>query len=168
MLVYPFWSYWQLYEKVTFDGPNKRITVNSGVTSLNIRTELYSAWVKWLNLSPNTEYSLAMRYSGLDPIPGGYTGDSYFLTNGWKLIINLNMVAVSGVLFSDNYLTAYYDTLLKPVYPAQVTSVINTVTQIQNIVTGDLSTVPTAVWGATTRALTTPPGITVPQYIALK
>lgn len=165
---YPFWSYWQLYEKVTFDGPNNLITVNSGVTSLNIRSDVYSAWVKWLGLSPNMEYLPAMRYSGLDPIPGGYTGDVYFLTNGWKLIINLNVVQVSGVLYSDNYATAYYGAQGMPLYPAQVSSVVNTVTQIQNVVTGDLSTVPGAVWGASTRSLTTPPGITLPQYIALK
>ena len=167
-MLYPFWAYWQLYEKVTFDGPNKLIIVNSGVTTLNIRTDVYSAWVRWLALSPNTEYLYAIRYTGLDPIPGGYTGDVYFLINGWKLIVNLNYVAISGVLFSDNYATAYYGLMGMPLYPAQVTSVVNTVTQTQNVVTGDLSTVPNAVWGATARSLTTTPGITLPQYLALK
>jgi len=159
---------WQLYEKVTFDGPNKLITVNPGVTALNIRTDVYSAWVKWLTLSPNTEYLYAIRYNGLDPIPGGFTGDVYFLINGWKLVVDITKVAISGVLFSDNYTTAYYDANLNPVYAAQVSSVINTVVQNQNVVTGDLSTVPDAVWAAAARSLTTTPGLTLAQFLALK
>ena len=146
--MYAFWDYWDLYQKVTFDGINKTITVNDGVTSLNIRTELYSAWIKWLEVETNTGYLFAMRYTGLDIIPGGYTGDTYFLINGWKLYIDLSEVAVTGVLFSDDYTTAYYTPAGKAQYPAVVASLVSTIGVSTNIVTGDLSTIPTAAQNA--------------------
>ena len=147
--MYADWSYWALYQKITIDGVNKLITVNPEVTTLNIRTELYTAWVKWLALDDNTKYLLAMRYSGLDVIPGGFTGDVYFLTNGWKLVVDLRAVAVAGVLYSDDYASAYYtpDTIVAQ-YPAVVSSLVNTVSTVQNVVTGDLSVVPTAAQNA--------------------
>lgn len=38
-----FWDYWELRHKVTFDGVNKLIEVNPGVTSLDVQRDLYSA-----------------------------------------------------------------------------------------------------------------------------
>jgi hypothetical protein len=149
--MYASWDYWQLYQKVTFDGINKLITVNDGVINLDIRRDVYSAWVRWIELGTNTSFLPAIRYAGLDPIPGGFTGDTYFLINGWKLIIDLTTVSVTGVLFSDDYNTAYYSASLKPQYPAVVASLVSTVTNTvyQNIVTGTVPTpaeISTAVW----------------------
>lgn len=143
--MYAFWSYWGLYQKVTFDGVNKLITVNAGVTSLNLRSELYSAWINWLAIEQNTGFLYAMRYSGLDVIPGGFTGDIYFLINGWRLIIDLTKVAVNGVLYSEDYPTAYYDVNLTPQYPATVSALVNTVVTYQNVLSGDPTSVAAAV-----------------------
>ena len=146
--MYAFWGFWQLHHKVTFDGVNKIIIVNDDVTALNLRANLYSAWVEWIELETNSGYLPAMRYSGLDVIPGGFTGDIYFLINGWRLIIDLRKVAVTGVLYSENYPTAYYDFNLTPQYPATVSALVNTVVSYQNVVTGDIGTVPTAMQNA--------------------
>lgn len=140
------WDYWELRSKVTFDGINKLIYVNEGVSSLNIREDLYKSWVNWLTLQQNTKFLPAMRYTGLDPIPGGYTGATFFLINGWKLVYDPRLVGIDGVLYSDDYDTPYYFTDGKPIYPATVSALVNQVTTVQNVVTGDLGSinVPTA------------------------
>ena len=94
-----------------------------------------------------------MRYSGLDPIPGGRTGGVFFLTNGWKLYYDPRVVAVSGVMYSDDYDTAYFDYNDKPMYPTQVSALVNTSTTVQNIVTGDVSAVPAAVWAQNNKTI---------------
>ena len=146
--MYPFWENWLLYHKVVFDGINKLITVDAGVTALNIRTDVYSSWVEWIETEDNARFLPAMRYTGLDVIPGGFTGDTYFLINGWKLLIDFSKVAVSGVLFSDNFNTAYYTYNGIAQFPAVVSALINTVSVPQNVVTGDLSSIPTAAANA--------------------
>ena len=46
-----FGAEWALAEKVSFNGVTKRITVNAGVTALDIREDVYSAWVRWVPAS---------------------------------------------------------------------------------------------------------------------
>lgn len=139
-----FGEEWALAEKVSFNGVTKRITVNAGVTSLNIREDVYSAWVRWLELDDNARFLPAMRYSGGDPIPGGETGVTFFLSNDWKLEYDPNVVAIAGVLYSDDYATPYWSATDQPIFPATVSSLVNSAVVTQNVVTGDLSTVPSA------------------------
>lgn len=139
---------WSASEKVDFNGVTKRITVFSGVTTLNIRDDVYSAWIRWLERDDNTRFSAAMRATGLDAIPGGFTGDSYFLTNGWKLQYDANVVAISGILYSDDYATPYWSAADQPIYPATVSSLVNTAVSTQNIISGDVETITAAVLAA--------------------
>lgn len=143
------WGVWELGDRVSFDGASRLITIAPEVAELDIRKDLYSAWVRWTALG-NMQYLPAIRYTGLDPIPGGFTGDSYFLYNGWRLVIDLNRVRVLGVLFSDNYPTAYFNERLAPLYPATIAALVNTVTSSGSVVTGDLSSIvfPTATQNA--------------------
>jgi len=142
-LIWGAWGIeWELDEKVSFDGEMREIHVHDHAGSLDIRSDLYSAWVRW---SERESWALpAIRYAGLDPIPGGFTGDIYFLINGWKVIVNLSLVAVSGVLYSDDYTTAYYTDDMMPQYPATVSSLVNLAVTTQNVVTGDISSIPQA------------------------
>lgn len=128
-LIWGAWSSdWALYSKVDFDGINKIIYVNPDVTELDIRFDVYSAWVDWVILRDNAKFTPAIRFTGYDPIGGGqFTGDTYFLTNGWKLSVDLAKVKVSGILYSDNYATAYYTHDLVPQYPATVSALVNNV-----------------------------------------
>ena len=140
--IWAAWSeQWTLEEKVSFDGMSKTITVHSDVTSLSIRDDVYNAWVRWTEREPWA--FPAMRFSGADPIPGGETGVTFFTINGWKLIYDANKVAINGVLFSEDYPTAYWTVDNQPIYPAVVSSLVNSAVSYQNVVTGDLSTVPT-------------------------
>lgn len=153
--VWSAWSPdWSLGSKVDFDGASKIIYVHPEVTELSIRFDVYSAWIKWVVLRDNSKYLPAMRYTGFDPIGGGqYTGDSYFLTNGWKLSVDLAKVRVTGVLFSDDYDTAYYTPSLVSQYPATVSSLVNTVV-ITN--TSNTGTSPADMWAYNNRTLSTP------------
>lgn len=122
--------------KVTIDGLAKTITVDVGVTSIDIRVDVYTEWVNWMQLSAdNQKWLLAMRYSGIDPIPGGESGGIFFLRNGWKLIIDFTQTSVSGVLFSDDYATAYWNSSGSPLYPAYVSALVNTVVTSTPVIT---------------------------------
>lgn len=165
-LVWGAWGeQWALEEKVSFNGVARTITVHAGITALSIRDDVYNAWVRWEEREPWA--LLAMRFSGADPIPGGETGVTFFLINGWKLVYDPNMVAVSGVLFSEDYATPFWNAAGDPIYPATVSALVNSAVSYQNVVTGTALTeeqTADAVWGATTRTLTAL-GIT-PEQIA--
>lgn len=85
------WDYWNLRHKVTFDGENKLILVNHGVTELDWKADVYSAWKEWVGLSThkqNAGYLNAMRVIGGDYITADgvrRVGATFFLTNGWRL-----------------------------------------------------------------------------------
>lgn len=142
-----FTSEWELGDKVGFDGSNKLITVYPSATALDIRADVWSAWVRWFSvLGRNYDsYLPAMERTGLDAIPGGQTGDTYFLVNGWRLIVDFSKVAVTGVLFSRDFNTAYYTGDLVSQFATQVSSIVNVSNTTSNVVTGDLSTVSTQV-----------------------
>lgn len=80
-------------EKVTFDGLNKIIQVNDGITELDAKADIYSAWKRWMLTPPsaagdpyNAGYLQALRTTGGDPIGGGLSiSPYYFLLNGWRL-----------------------------------------------------------------------------------
>lgn len=134
-LIWTSWSSeWELLEKVSFNGFTKTITVNSGVSSVDVASDVYSAWVRWT--SRERQFSAAMRYSGFDPIPNGRTGATFFVINGWKFVYDPTTVAVSGVLYSADYDTAYWSASGQPLYPATVAALVNSAVTTQNVVSG--------------------------------
>ena len=77
-------------QKVAFDGLNRIIYVSEGVTELDVRIDLYSAWKEWIDSSP--EYPTPMAWLkafsvvGGDPITDTVDlGVTYFLENGWRI-----------------------------------------------------------------------------------
>lgn len=135
-------DYYEAYgtQKVVFDGPNRLILVDENVTELDIREDVYEAWKEWVRNPDlqNAEYLAAIRGVGGDPISGTtdqFVGDLYFLINNWRLVYDPRRVAVTGVLYSDDFDTAYYldqpnlyDTpeFLSPLFPARVSAIVNT------------------------------------------
>lgn len=161
------WSQdWVLNDKVSFDGAAKIIYVHSEVTNLDIRADVYTSWVDWINLYDNLKYLPAIRVTGYDPIgPGIFTGDSYFLINGWKLSVDLQKVKVTGVLFSDDYDTAYYTPALVPQYPATVSSLVTTVSTGGGSGSG---ATPAEIWSHSTRSLTVVPAYNGPSVSQIR
>ncbi len=169
-LVWGAWgAEWAQNKKVAFNGLARTITVNDDVTALDLQADVWSRWVDWAALPGNDYHTLAMRKTGYDTIPGGRSGLIYFLRNGWKLIVDLNRVRVSGVLYSDDFETAYWSADGQPVFPATVSALVNTATTVQNVVTGEALTpeqTAAAVWQAAQRTLTSEPNPTAAQIVA--
>lgn len=111
---------------ITFDRYGKHMYIGEGVASIDL-AKVYSATKNWLVQDENMRYLPPMRYSGYDPIPGGYTGATFFMTNGWKLVYNPNTTAISGVLFSEDYDTGYWSYTDLPIHPVMVSATVNTV-----------------------------------------
>lgn len=121
------WDLWNLFHKVTFDGSNRIIMVNEGVTELNIKEDVYSNWKEWASLIDNSYWPDACRSIGGDPtVNNQRAGDIYFLKNNWKLYIDVTKVKITGALFSDNFDTAYHDLNGVPVFAAEVSSLVTT------------------------------------------
>ena len=142
------YDYWSIDHSVTFDGERKLIIVNPNVTELSIKTDVYSSWKEWVLVRDNLKFLSAIRTTGGDPIGNSqYTGDVYFLINGWKLLIDIRKTKVSGVLFSDDYDSAYYDLESSNIiYPAKVSSIVNTVVSSTSVSAAD-------IWSYQNRAL---------------
>jgi hypothetical protein len=129
-LYYGQWDYWQLYQKVTFDTERLLIFVNPDVTTLDIRTEVYSAYKNWYKTGDNSKLApVAIRTIGGDDTTGDErAGDIYFLINNWRIVYDPRKVQVTGVLFSDDYDTPWLNSDdLVPVYPATVASLVTTI-----------------------------------------
>lgn len=138
-LNYAHWQFWAPYDalatpptfgtqKVVFDGQLKHIIVSESTTELNIEEDVYSAWKEW-TLGVGSNYEAAIRTIGGDPTTAGnFAGDLYFLINDWKLLYDPTVVKVAGVLFSDDFDTAYFTSEVVPVFPAEVSSIVNKVT----------------------------------------
>lgn len=134
-----------LAHKVTFDGAQRLILVNFEVTSLDIRLDVYSAWKEWSLLRDHTKFLFAIRSIGGDPtVQGQRAGDIYFLMNGWKLLFAPWRVQVTGILYSEDYTSAFFNPIGIMILPVVVSSLVTTVETPTNVVTGDLSDVPTA------------------------
>ncbi len=152
--MYYFWDNWDLYHKVTFDGEARTITVWDSVTALDIKIDVYSDWKEWIQTYDNSKFLPAIRTIGGDPLGEQiYAGDIYFLINGWRLVVDLTKVKITGALYSDDYDTAYYavDPLLNtlvPQYPAVVSQLVQTVvtTNTVPIVEGNPQTIAAQVW----------------------
>lgn len=72
-----------------------------------------------------------------------------FTPNGWKLVYDPNIVAVTGVLYSSDYDTPYWNAAGLPLYPATVSSLVNSAVSVQNVVSGTALTeeqTANAVW----------------------
>lgn len=88
--------------KVTFSGTNRTITVNSGVTSIDVTIDVYSEWKEWVLISNNAKYPQAIRTFGGDETTFGQFAPSYFfLTNGWRLVVDNLTLLVTGNLYTN-------------------------------------------------------------------
>jgi len=77
-------------QKVEFDGSNKIIFVAEGITELDVKIDLYSAWKEWSIYSQEagtaSTWPKAFTAVGGDPITQTQDlGTTYFLENGWRI-----------------------------------------------------------------------------------
>jgi len=87
ILIYgAFADYWNLGHKVTFDGTNRLIIINPGVTTIDVQRDIYSSWKEWMLVDLNVKYFQALRLIGGEPtVDGQFLDSTYFLINGWRI-----------------------------------------------------------------------------------
>ena len=95
-------------DKVFFDGINKLIIVQQGITEIDFQRDIFSGWKDWFLEDTNSRFLMALiTTGGTDSvtIPNGEKGISYFLDHGWKirpfegnhrLIVNGNVFTTDG------------------------------------------------------------------------
>lgn len=77
-------------QKVSWDGFNKIIYVNEGVTTLDVKVDIYSAWKEWSLASPEDPSPIswpeAISAIGGEPLNDTLNvGSTFFLENGWRI-----------------------------------------------------------------------------------
>ena len=77
-------------QKVAFDGVNRIIYVSEGVTELDIKIDVYSAWKEWIlgnQENPNgANWPIAISAIGGEPLSDVLNvGSTFFLENGWRI-----------------------------------------------------------------------------------
>lgn len=100
--------------KVTFDGLSKLIIINNGITQINVKEDLYSAWKDWVIQDGNSKWLQAFSAIGGEPTTGGkYLGTTYFLINGWKIRTweGNHRLMVNGNIYSDDGSEIFISTL---------------------------------------------------------
>lgn len=153
------YEYWALRAKITFDGENRIIIINTDTFTLSIK-ELYASWKEWARLRDNTKFLPAIRTTGGDPIGvGAYTGDVYFLINNWRILID-HSCNIDGVIYSDDYPSPFVQAEGTQIVTNKVSSLVSVVAPIVSV---DGLVVPTAAeiskatWEANNRSLTIAP-----------
>lgn len=165
---FPDFAYWNFRSKVTIDGDRRLILVNPNVTTLSIRADVWSRWVDWRALRGNSAFLNALRRTGLDPVPGGFTGDIYFTINDWRLAVDLTKVRITGVLNSDDSETAYCDYNGKPQYPAVVSQLVQTVVTKEVVVVPAPAPTPEQIVAAFWAHESSRNLLTVPTFLGLQ
>ena len=135
-LGYGFWEFWAPYDPVNgvygahkclFDGENKLIFIEPSVSEVSVKEDIYSDWKEWASVRDNSKFLPAIRTTGGDIISAGqYTGDIYFLTNGWQILID-HSVNIDGVLFSDDYPSPFIRQTGTQIVTNKVSSLVTTV-----------------------------------------
>lgn len=143
---------------VTFDGTNKIISVNTGITELNVRQDLYSAWKDWLALDDNLKFPMAFRAVGGDTISSGkYVGDYYFITNGWKVrpYEGNHTLFVYGNLYVDGGGNPFIPTLgnYNVLISMQNSSLTEKVSSGSAVTQEDIDSISSAVWSKSINSL---------------
>jgi hypothetical protein len=162
---------WALNHVCTFDGVNKIITVGPNTSILNVKKEIYSDWKEWQLLRDNSKYLPAIRSTGGDPIGGGaFTGDVYFLINGWRILID-HSCTVDGVIYSDDYPSPFIQITGTQIVTNKVSSLVTVIAPTVNV---SGLTVPTAAenaaanWSYITRSLTQTPTFNGPTAAQIR
>jgi len=136
---YGYFDYWNLYHKVTFDGINKLIIVNNGVTQLDVKRDVYSSWKEWVFLEQNSQYERALETVGGEPtVAGQFLDVTYFLVNGWKIkpysgSYTLNII---GNIFDIDGGQIKVDADINPLFPNNISINTNTSVIVRQVSSG--------------------------------
>ena len=134
---YGYWEFWAPYAPLDgfygehsciFDGENKLIYVNPAIASISVKEDIYSDWKEWSQVRDHAKFLPAIRTTGGDPIgdTGEFTGDVYFLINGWRFIID-HSLNIDGVIYSDDYPSPFIQTAGTQIITNKVSSLVSVI-----------------------------------------
>ncbi len=99
-------------QKFTFNGADKLFIAKTGVTQVNVETDLYSDWKEEVQLGNNLKFKQAFRTIGGDPLGGSLEAGAYFFlqndgtggTIGWRVRADEadHDLEISGNLFGED------------------------------------------------------------------
>jgi hypothetical protein len=156
---YGFWNYWNLYHKVTFDGVNRLILINEGVTDVDVLIDLYSAWKEWSLIEDNTKYLNAFSVNGGDPLPGNIKLDAtFFLINGWKIkpYPGTYDLQINGNLYDRDGASIKVPADINPLFPNNISVNLNLSTIVRRVDVETTSTGSGEYTGIVTASLVPP------------
>lgn len=90
--------------KVTFDGVNRLIVVNTGITLIDVQVDLYSDYKEWVLTDDNSKYAPAFKVVGGESTLGSNIVTPYFfLLNGWRVRPQeaTHVLQIDGILLVD-------------------------------------------------------------------
>jgi len=121
----------------TFDGTLRLITLESGVTEVDVQVDLYSDWKEWVVQGSNAMYPPAFSTLGGEPLGGGASIAPYFFLRndlGWRIKPPEEDIEITldGNLFGYDedipiFIMTYgtYDTVIRLTVSSQ--AIVNTV-----------------------------------------
>jgi hypothetical protein len=84
-----------------YDGAAREILLDPSIESISV-DELYGEWKVWAGIPANAGFLPAFRTFGGDPLIAGQNAPAYFfLTNGWRCIVDGFEVVVGTNLYTD-------------------------------------------------------------------
>lgn len=98
----------------TFDGANKTITLGAGVTAVDAKRDLYSAWKRWVTTSVGSQYDVAFDNAfGGNDVGGGKFVAGYFIFRndlGWRIVPDTanHELTITGNLYAAAPATAMF------------------------------------------------------------
>ena len=151
-------------QKVSWDGRNRIIYVNEGVTELDVKIDIYSAWKEWVLASP--EYPTASTWKEAISAIGGEplndtlnVGSTFFLENGWRIqpfaSKNPYILTVNGNIYTRE--AGGNPFLFAEGVSVNLTrsNIVDQVVATSSLSSGDLASIAAEVWGTSTLVYTT-------------
>ena len=144
------WQLWELQHKAIFDGLTRTIRIGLETTDINVKVDLYSAWKEWAMAAENMKWVAAMRSTGGDPIPGRFLGATFFLINGWRIIID-HPINFDGNLYTEEGVTPF---ITDPGQEVSTTTVSNLVDLVELPATVVANEIAQSTWDLSTTNIT--------------
>jgi len=134
--------------KFLFDGPNKLFICKPGVTSIDVKIDLYSDYKEEILLGDNSKWLQAIRVTGGDPIPGSSLGGTFFLMNGWKIRPQEadHVLVLDGNLYLDSTETGDICVPTLGSYNVMVRQIVSNIINVVATSGSSPSAIATAVW----------------------
>ena len=167
------WQFWGVYDtanglygdqKVAWDGENRIIYVAEGVTTLDVKVDIYSAWKEWILGSvekpPASSWPEAISAIGGEPLNDTLNvGSTFFLENGWRIqpIASKNpyILTVTGNIYTRE--AGGNPFLFAEGVSVNLTrsNLVDQVVATSTLTANDKSDIAAEVWGTSTLGYTT-------------